>query len=1018
MDEDKEEIPRISVESIEVNEEEVVGRDERVGLRLRQDIDSIYGLDEEEATISVDEVNEEEVVIGRDERVGLDEGEVSISVESIEVKEVEEVVETHERVGPNEGDIVTISVESIEVNNEEMGGRDERFGLDEGEVTISMESTEVKQKEVVGRDERVGLDEEEVTISMVSIEVKEKEVVVGRDERVGLDEGETPVSVESMEVKEKEVVVGRDERVGLDKEVTISMESIEEKEGVVECDERVGLDEGETLVIGVESIEGNEEEVVGRDKRFGSAGGLSEKDSLSRRRQEENSSLSGAVSHTVSVAAQPIEPKVSSSHELHHFIQEQRKIITTFRAQPWPMQVKLAALRSCKENLHKHAHNLNTIDTFRDSSGLALTKAKRLFNTITETFTVWNTTIKNIEGNFGTTVASFFDFLRWMCALNLVLTVFVVCFIVLPQLLVGHGLDVPDSIRGNTSAISIVIDGRGYAFEYSVLFYGYYDSGQNESYTAPPANKEPYLQFGVIQYKLPLAYLLVLVGIFVISGAAILKSMAKKLKSIKVANAGEHFLFSWKVFASWDFAITSSNLAAGMRKKIGISLKETIAEAKKQEQTGKKTVWRWVIRGFTNFFLLAALAASSYAIVLVVENAKTVDQNTDILAAVGQGWEGLYRLILAFQVQLVIVARNFIIPLLFRMAGLVEGFHPRGALKMMLLRMFVLYFSSLYVLVVALFTLSSTCEATSHCCWETIIGQELYKLTIINLLTDLGFVILLDGARWILSTRLFLPCTNLNKLYNEWIGRGEFQVAGNVLNLVYGQALIMFGVLFCPILVGIGFAKNVVTFYAKVGAVNFFNKPADTLFRIASTRNFYMGLLLLTVFTVALPVIYVAVELVPSNNCGPFRGLPNMLHIVVDEIATWPSIVQTVIGYCQRPTVLIPLIALLCIVIYYFAGQSFALKKANKELRLQLRVEQNDAREKLRVYALGDTTKKKAVQSMKENLHKAAILNNKLENQTEENSIINSKQYQGARAELPSLESHADQKVKIRRGKR
>ncbi len=65
--------------------------------------------------------------------------------------------------------------------------------------------------------------------------------------------------------------------------------------------------------------------------------------------------------------------------------------------------------------------------------------------------------------------------------------------------------------------------------------------------------------------------------------------MAKKLKSIKVANAGEHFLFSWKVFASWDFAITSSNLAAGMRKKIGISLKETIAEAKKQEQTGKKT---------------------------------------------------------------------------------------------------------------------------------------------------------------------------------------------------------------------------------------------------------------------------------------------------------------------------------------------------------------------------------------------------------------------------------------------
>ncbi len=56
-------------------------------------------------------------------------------------------------------------------------------------------------------------------------------------------------------------------------------------------------------------------------------------------------SLPDAVSHTVSMATQPIEPKVSSSHELHNFVKNQRKIITTFRAQPWPMQVKLAALR-------------------------------------------------------------------------------------------------------------------------------------------------------------------------------------------------------------------------------------------------------------------------------------------------------------------------------------------------------------------------------------------------------------------------------------------------------------------------------------------------------------------------------------------------------------------------------------------------------------------------------------------------------------------------------------------------
>ncbi len=36
-----------------------------------------------------------------------------------------------------------------------------------------------------------------------------------------------------------------------------------------------------------------------------------------------------------------------------------------------------------------------------------------------------------------------------------------------------------------------------------------------------------------------------------------------------------------------------------------------------------------------------------------------------------------------------------------------------------------------------------------------------------------------------------------------------------------------------------------------------------------------------------------------------------MLHVVVNEISTWPPALQTIIGYCQRPTVLVPIIALL-----------------------------------------------------------------------------------------------------------
>ena len=93
--------------------------------------------------------------------------------------------------------------------------------------------------------------------------------------------------------------------------------------------------------------------------------GLSESDIMSRQRYFENSRSRGrkpvwadlvscvtcrnrtGVEAAVSVVSNPSLPPTScSSHKLHNFIQEQQKIVSSFRAQPWPMQMKLAAVRS------------------------------------------------------------------------------------------------------------------------------------------------------------------------------------------------------------------------------------------------------------------------------------------------------------------------------------------------------------------------------------------------------------------------------------------------------------------------------------------------------------------------------------------------------------------------------------------------------------------------------------------------------------------------------------------------
>ena len=77
--------------------------------------------------------------------------------------------------------------------------------------------------------------------------------------------------------------------------------------------------------------------------------------------------------------------------------------------------------------------------------------------------------------------------------------------------------------------------------------------------------------------------------------------------------------------------------------------------------------------------------------------------------------------------------------------------------------------------------------------------------------------------------------------------------------------------LYCPLLPGINFLRLIVTFYMRSFAVSFFNKPPFTLFRVASTRNFYKSLLLVSLFLNALPVAYAIVSMTPSVACGPFR---------------------------------------------------------------------------------------------------------------------------------------------------
>lgn len=96
-----------------------------------------------------------------------------------------------------------------------------------------------------------------------------------------------------------------------------------------------------------------------------------------------------ARERAASIVSNPPKPDNNRVSDIRDFIQEQRKIINSFRSQPWPMKLKIEALKSVaiyivllskiiiistnffrnyKENISHYLPHLTAIDTFREKS--------------------------------------------------------------------------------------------------------------------------------------------------------------------------------------------------------------------------------------------------------------------------------------------------------------------------------------------------------------------------------------------------------------------------------------------------------------------------------------------------------------------------------------------------------------------------------------------------------------------------------------------------------------------------
>ncbi|XP_029317833.1 LOW QUALITY PROTEIN: transmembrane channel-like protein 3 [Cottoperca gobio] len=687
--------------------------------------------------------------------------------------------------------------------------------------------------------------------------------------------------------------------------------------------------------------------------------------------------------------------------EMFQNIQYQKEIIANIRTRPWPMRRKLKVLKQAREIVLKYEGRLTRTRGYQTAGADLLKKISRVLYNILVLFIPWEVRIKKIESHFGSGVASYFIFLRWLFGINIVLTIMTGAFIVLPELLAGapfgttRSKTIPKEHLPSAQDLDTIWSLGGY-LQYSVLFYGYYGRLR---------------KIGSAGYRLPLAYFLVGMAVFAYSFIILLRKMAKNSRLSLASASDENFTFCWRVFCAWDYLIGNPEAAESK----GAAIINNIREAIVEEQEKKKDTSLAVLislRILANILVLLSLAGSIYIIYFVVDRSQKLEQEKPELTL----WE-------KNEVSVVVSLITMIAPSAFELVAQLEMYHPRTSLRFQLARVLVLYLGNLYSLIIALLdkvnSMSSAVPASpgnwsdtssflatisqpegnslstlvseisvseyrnstmatiatmlnvrntstggsravsnqtslfekntrsqQDPCWETYVGQEMLKLSIIDMIFTVASILLIDFIRGLVVRYLSdCCCWDLESKFPEY---GEFKIAENVLHLIYNQGMIWMGAFFSPCLPAFNVLKLIGLMYLRSWAVLTCNVPHQQVFRASRSNNFYVAMLLFMLFLCMLPTIFAIVRYRPSQHCGPFSGQEKIYDIISETVANdFPLWFSKVMSYVTSPVVVLPALLLLFMLIYYLQAIARSLKFTNNQLRMQLQTERTEDKKKV-----------------------------------------------------------------------
>ncbi|CAF3828143.1 unnamed protein product [Rotaria magnacalcarata] len=509
--------------------------------------------------------------------------------------------------------------------------------------------------------------------------------------------------------------------------------------------------------------------------------------------------------------------------------------------------------------------------------------------------------------------------------------------------------------------LSDLIDGTGF-FTLNRMYIGYYRNLTESD------GENSYFQ----TYNMGLAVFLTIFTCLLITGIIIIRKYGDGMKTSYVqSETFQNNIFQY-VFARWDYGINKKIAVSRHEQRFKTEIKNILLECNDKVNfnfdRAIDKIWfqiqrigLWII---TLIIFAGAVAAIYFTNRFAFQERAKKEMGNDASQT-----NRLAEMAIEYLPSAVVSVINVVSQLIFAFMRDFKLYTRTASVRHYLIRVIlmrlILLFTFVFIIILQITCNSNECgiqskligcaeipeQATFIHCWETLIGQVIYRLVITDTVVMLVIHILVDPLRSLFTCYCASKTGIMKDEDEETLDTTqapptpcflfqplEFELQDYVLDLTYTQALCWHGLLFCPFLPLVAALKNVVIFFVKLLSLTLFRKRSGLELSPARTCHMFTSVLLFSFVWALLPVSFLATSLRPSRGCGPFRlyshepdfyiyySIRNIITQINNEVLT------NIILKISSAVVIIPLVLILILLSCILSIRRNSYRAASVEL--------------------------------------------------------------------------------------